>query len=577
MPPNPRFVGREAELDRLERLLFDDDKVRAAALVGLGGVGKTQVALRLAYSVKYSKPDWSIFWIPALSEATFEQACGDIVKKLAISKSSNDDPKCLLRDYLNSPRAGRWLLVIDNADDYDLLFGGNGNLEGLIDYLPESESGRTLFTTRSRIVADDAAKGDVVELGKMSPQDATSHLEESLIRKDAIRSSPDQVQELLTELEYLPLAITQAAAYLNKNQISVAGYLGLLRATPQDMVNLMSREFRDKTRHKGAQNAVATTWLVSFEQIRRSESAAAGLLAFISRIQPKGIPRSLLPPCESEEEMTTAIGTLCAYSFLSGRGDNKVFDMHSLVHMATRIWVEQRGLAEHEAEKAIRHVCDVFPNDDHENRFLWREYMPHALKMLQEPEAENTKNRYDLYFWVGRCLKEDGRIREAVHALKQCHQWRSREYREDHRARLASQHALASAYRWNGQVKEAVDLLKYVVEVRERVLAEDHPNRLTSQHELASAYLSNGQVKEAVDLLKHVVEVQERVLAKDHPDRLGSQHALAVAYHSNGQIRKPSICLSTWWKYKRGYLPKITLIGWYRNMRWHRLISQMAK
>ena len=538
MPPNRRFVGREADLDTLRQKLFHNDQVRTAALVGLGGVGKTQLALRLAYWVRDNKPEYSIFWVPALSGATFEQACGEIVKKLAIGKSSSDkDPKGLLQHYLSSPEAGKWLLVVDNADDHNLLFGGTSISEGLADYLPESEDGRTLFTTRSRIVAVDAAKSDVVELDKMSPQDAASHLEESLIWKVAVRNSPD-AEALLTELEYLPLAITQAAAYLNENQISVVEYLGLLRGAPRDMVSLMSREFRDKTRYKDSRNAVATTWLVSFEQIRTSNSVAADLLAFISRIQPKGIPRSLLPQCESKEEMTRALGTLSAYSFLSNRGENKVFDMHSLVHMATQIWVDQRGLATQEAEKAIRHVSNAFPFGEHENRFLWREYMPHAIKMLEEPEGQDIKERYLLCLGVGYCLLVDGRIKEAVNALEQCHQWRLSEYPEDHPDRLLSQHVLAGAYHSNGQVKEAVDLLKHVVEVRGRVLAQDHPSRLASQHELGGAYLSNGQVKEAVDLLKYVVEVRGRVLAEDHPDRLASQHELARAYLSNGQLEE---------------------------------------
>jgi len=525
-------------LDTLRQKLFHNDQVRTAALVGLGGVGKTQLALRLAYWVRDNKPEYSIFWVPALSGATFEHACGEIVKKLAIGKSSSDkDPKGLLQHYLSSPEAGKWLLVVDNADDHNLLFGGTSISEGLADYLPESEDGRTLFTTRSRIVAVDAAKSDVVELDKMSPQDAASHLEESLIWKVAVRNSPD-AEALLTELEYLPLAITQAAAYLNENQISVVEYLGLLRGAPRDMVSLMSREFRDKTRYKDSRNAVATTWLVSFEQIRTSNSVAADLLAFISRIQPKGIPRSLLPQCESKEEMTRALGTLSAYSFLSNRGENKVFDMHSLVHMATQIWVDQRGLATQEAEKAIRHVSNAFPFGEHENRFLWREYMPHAIKMLEEPEGQDIKERYLLCLGVGYCLFVDGRIKEAVNALEQCHQWRSSEYLEDHPDRLLSQHVLAGAYHLNGQIKEAVDLLKHVVEVEGRVLTEDHLDRLASQHELARAYLSNGQVKEAVDLLNHVVEVQGRVLAEDHLDRLASQHELAGAYHLNGQIKE---------------------------------------
>ncbi|KAK0616345.1 hypothetical protein B0T14DRAFT_567951 [Immersiella caudata] len=221
-----------------------------------------------------------------------------------------------------------------------MLFGGDSNLGGLSGYLPE-EGGRTIFTTGSRIVASDVVGSDVVELDEMCPEDATSHLEQSLIRKDAMRNSPGQVKKPLTVTENLPLAITQAAAYLNKNQISIAKYLELLRGNQDDLVSLLSREFQNKRWYRGERNTVATTWLLSFEQMRKSKEAAAVLLSFISHLQPKNIPLSLLPPIGSEGEMTDAIGTLCAYSFLSSRGNNEIFDMQSLVHLATRIWVEQ--------------------------------------------------------------------------------------------------------------------------------------------------------------------------------------------------------------------------------------------
>jgi tetratricopeptide (TPR) repeat protein len=109
---------------------------------------------------------------------------------------------------------------------------------------------------------------------------------------------------------------------------------------------------------------------------------------------------------------------------------------------------------------------------------------------------------------------------------------------EDHPDRLASQHALAIAYRANGQVGKAVALLEHVVKVREGGLADDHPSRLASQHELAGAYRANGQVGKAVALLEHVVKVEEGSLADDHPDRLASQHALGAAYRANGQVGK---------------------------------------
>ncbi|KAK0705593.1 P-loop containing nucleoside triphosphate hydrolase protein [Lasiosphaeris hirsuta] len=538
MPQNQRFIGREGTLDTLKRKLFLENEARTVALVGLGGVGKTQVALQLAHWVKVHKPEYSVFWVPALSEATFEQAYTEIAKKLAIHKSSGDgDPKDLVRQHLSSSSAGRWLLVVDNADDGAVVFGDPGKGGGARDYLPESEDGLTLFTTRSREVAVDVAGSDVVELDEMNSEDATSLLQKSLIRKNRV-SNGAEVNELLAELTYLPLAIAQAAAYLNRNQVSVAEYLKLLRGTEQDMVSLMSREFRDSTRYEGTQNAIATTWLVSFDHIRKSDSTAADLLAFISYIEPKSIPQSILPGCQSEEQIVHAIGTLRAYAFLSKRGESKMYDMHSLVHMATRIWVSKRGLAIQEAGKAIRHVAKVFPSDDYENRSLWREYMPHSIRMLQGPEGRDVEERYNLSYWTGRCLRVDGRIKESVWCLEQCQRWWVDCFDEDHPSRLASQHTLAIAYQANGQVKKAVELLEHVVEVRERVLTEDHPDRLASQHVLAGVYQANGQVKKAVELLEHVVEVQEKILTEDHPDRLASQHVLAGVYQANGQVKK---------------------------------------
>ena len=538
MPQNRRFIGQEATIDIIKQKLFVDNEGSTIALVGLGGIGKTQVALQLAYWVKENKPERSIFWVSALSKASFDQAYTEIAKKLALHKNSEDeDPKALVQQYLSSESSGRWLLIVDNADDEAVLFGDLDKAGGMGDYLPESENGLTLFTTRSMKVAVAVAKSSVVKLGEMSSSDATSYLKKSLIQKALVRNDTE-VKELLAELVYLPLAITQAAAYLNENQVSITEYLELLRGVEQDMVSLMSREFRDNTRYKGSQNAIATTWLVSFDQIRKFDSTAAGLLSFISYIEPKAIPRSLLPSCQSKEQIVRAIGTLCAYAFLSRRGESNLYDMHSLVHMATRVWVNERGLAKQEAEKAIRHILEVFPSSDHGNRDLWREYLPHSIKILQGEEGWDVEERYKLYLSIGRCLRVDGRIKEAVRCFEQCQQWWMNCYAEDHPSRLASQHVLAIAYTADGQVKKAVKLLEHVVEVRERTHAEDHPDRLASQHALATAYTADGQVKKAVKLLEHVVEVEGRMLAEDHPSRLASQHALAIAYEADWQVKK---------------------------------------
>jgi tetratricopeptide (TPR) repeat protein len=536
-PKNKRFAGRDSTLDALKQLFFTQECQRVAVL-GLGGVGKTQVALQFAYWAKENKPDYSIFWIPALSNASFEQAYTEVARKLPVRRDTDDkDLNKSVQRYLSSEVAGPWLLVVDNADDMDMFFGNSDTPGGISEYLPENGQGLILFTTRSRGMAVSVADNNVVELQEMDAQEAASFLEKSLIRKDLLYDKISVI-ELLKRLTYLPLAITQAAAYINTNQVSIADYLGLLRGTEQDIISLMSRQFHDSTRYKDSQNAVATTWLVSFDQIRKSDRAAADLLSFISRIEPKAIPRSILPGPELEEQMVHAIGTLCAYKFLVRRGENTIFDMHSLVHLATRIWVHSRGDATQMTEQANRHLARAFPTNDYSNRSLWREYLPHALRVLQGDEGRDMKERYSLCIKVGRCLQADGRIKEAVKCFEESYQWMKDHFAEDHPSRLASQHALAGAYDEDGQVDKAVKLLEYIVVMQEKILPEDHPSRLASQHELAGAYDTDGQVDKAIKLLEQVITIEEKMLAEDHPSRLASQHALARAYYSDGQVNK---------------------------------------
>ncbi|KAI9706228.1 MAG: hypothetical protein M1812_008242, partial [Candelaria pacifica] len=525
---NRRFIGRTKKLKELEEKLIVSNDCQKLALVGLGGVGKTQVALELAYTVKERWPEYSIFWVPALSAESFEKAYDDIAIRCSIALNpKEEDPKESVRRYLNSSSAGKWLLVVDNSDEEEVLFGTSGVLRGVIDYLPESESGLILFTTRHRGIAVSLVGNQIVEIQEMDCKEAESFLTESLTRKELLYN-PTVITDLLNELTHLPLAIAQAAAYLNAMQISIQDYLSLLKNTEQDMVGLLSREFRDDTRYKNSRNSVAATWLISFNQIRRSDSVAADILSFVSCIENKAIPQSILPSIEPKEQMVHAIGTLRAYAFVTRPGNGDMYEMHRLVHLATKVWLYKYGTTMGLNEKVAAHLVQIFPSDDYKNRVQWREYFPHALQFLRNTKALDSDKRYDLCMAVGRCLLVDGRIGEAVVWLLECFLWRQGHFAEDHPDRLASQHMLAIAYQADGQVKKAVELLEQVLAIEEKVLAEDHPDRLASQHELAIVYRADGQVKKAVELLEQVVAIEEKVLAEDHPDRLASQHELAI-------------------------------------------------
>ena len=323
-PQNPRFVGREKALETLQKKLFADADCQKVTVVGLGGVGKTQLVLQLAYWTKQHHPQISVFWVPVLSHATFNQGYSEIAKKLSIRPADpGEDPREPVRKHLSSESAGPWLIILDNADDKELVFDPHG----MYRYIPSTTDGLVLLTTRSQELAVSFADSDVVELNEMDATDAKSFLERSLIQKFSHQDA-DAPGQLLEELTYLPLAIKQAAAYINTNKISIAAYLRLLRGTEQSAIALLRREFHDSTRYEGRQNGVASTWIVSFDQIRRFNRSAADLLAFMSCIEPKAIPASVFPSPEPEE-MTCAIGTLCGYAFLTRRGDSDVFDMHT--------------------------------------------------------------------------------------------------------------------------------------------------------------------------------------------------------------------------------------------------------
>ncbi|KAF2819663.1 purine and uridine phosphorylase [Ophiobolus disseminans] len=135
----PAEVAKAHTVDEAIREASDSQKL---SIVGLGGTGKTQVALQFAYIVKETLPEWFIFWMPALSMESFEQACASVGRALCIPQApgSKEDVKKLMQQHLSSSQAGQWLLVVDNANDADIFFRTEQS-RGIVDYLPESETG----------------------------------------------------------------------------------------------------------------------------------------------------------------------------------------------------------------------------------------------------------------------------------------------------------------------------------------------------------------------------------------------------------------------------------------------------
>ncbi|KAK0724150.1 hypothetical protein B0H67DRAFT_640719 [Lasiosphaeris hirsuta] len=219
---NEQFVGREAILQNLLARIppsAHEDDCQRTVVDGLGGVGKTQIALEAAFRVRDAHPDCSVFWVPAIDAETFEneyRAIGRLLKAPGIDEGAAD-VKTLVETALSSDSTGSWLLIVDNANDTGLLFGDTA----LADYLPFSRKGSILFTTRNHEVA--------VEL--------------------RIRDSTN-AHALLEFLAHLPLAIRQTSAFMAKKQVSTEQYLELCKSSGEEMIGLLSRDFEDRYRYK---------------------------------------------------------------------------------------------------------------------------------------------------------------------------------------------------------------------------------------------------------------------------------------------------------------------------------------
>ncbi|KAI9697109.1 MAG: hypothetical protein M1820_007924 [Bogoriella megaspora] len=544
LPRNPRFVGRDEQLELLLKKVLTNHEGQKLAVHGLGGIGKTQIALELAYRVRDVAPGCSIFWIPAMNRESLEQTYADIVQELQIAgwQDKGANKKALLQRHLSQESIGGWLLIFDNADNINMWLEEDGQKKALVDQLPRSKEGCILFTSRDRKAAVKLAHQEIHTVVDADEKMAMQLLDSYLVKKDRTHEK-QQAMQLLNELTFLPLAIVQAAAYINENDLTLAKYVCLLTEQEKSTVELLSKDFEDDGRYRGMKNPVATTWLISFEQICGRDFLAAEYLSFMACVERTNIPKSMLPAGNSRVQETDAIGLLKAYSFVVEKNASETLDMHRLVHLATRSWLRSRGdLAKWET-RAMTQLSKVFPDDDHTNRSVWRLYLPHARRTLgYEPcNTEDAKARRMLLWNFSGCLQRDGSYKEAEIGRKELVEFYKGARGDEHRDTLASIDNLALVYRCQGRLEEAEALQSKVLKITLRVLGEEHPEHLACMNHLALTYREQGQYLEAKALQSRVLEISLRVLGAKHPETLTCMINLATTYMYQGQYREAEV------------------------------------
>ncbi|PMD43055.1 hypothetical protein L207DRAFT_509616 [Hyaloscypha variabilis F] len=549
---NSKFIGREEHLRQVLTALTPEEFERdcqRVAITGLGGVGKTRIALEAAFRIRDKHPDCSVFWISAVNVSSFDAGFLEICRQFKVPGINEDkaDVKSLAKAYLSQETAGRWLLIIDSADDLDMLYksvkesDGNGSSRSLAEYLPFSRKGSILFTTRNHKAATYQAGSNVVTVEEMIESDSLQLLETSLIEKGK-GFIEDDAKKLVRHLTNLPLAIKQAAAFINQNKITISNYLEVYESSAlsdQALIELLSIDFEDQGRYRSDQNPIISTWLISFLDIQKSNPLAARYLYIMSCVAQRGIPRCLLPPASKFDEIQ-AIGTLTAYAFITELEDQNSFDIHRLVQLAARNWLKTRGELFQRSGDALKQVSRIFPFFKHENRNICIAYLPHAQHVLtfQDFPEDSQESLRDLLHNIGEYYYRTGKYREAEEFY-----WRALELKklalgEHHPDTIGSMNNLAVVYERHGEYAKAESLQRQTLELMKQVFGEGHPDTLGSMNNLALVYEQQGEYAEAEKLQQQTLELRKQALGEDHPSTLMSMNNLATIYEQQGEYAK---------------------------------------
>lgn len=535
---NDSFVGRESQLAELEARLFRSKRPTFVAIEGPRGIGKSQLALELAYRIRQQNKNYCVLWIDASSIGGLHQSYATIAQKLKIPgwDDNKTDIKQIIKRYLSRKDVGQSLLIFDNADNADSMFAESHTRQGanLMEYLPQSEFCSILFTTAYSDQARVLACQEIIELQEME-QDMAQSMLERYLSTPLSRNQQSQAKLLLQELSHLPLAIVQAAAYINNTHITLQEYRIRLAKQRRTDLESYSEVLEDKLEDSDREGPVVTTLHLSINQIRHDSPLAASYLFLAACVNRKDILLEFLR-ASSHREREEAIRIINCYNLVTRRPADSSLDLHQLVHTAVRGWLQKQMILEEWTTKAVIQLSRVFPDDRHGNRSKWRRMLPHAKYTLSHrARSQEGRETMTLVWNYAEALLSDGQYGESERLFIQAMDTFQKILGDEHSDTLNSMDRLAITFCHQNRWKEAEGLEVQVVQTRKRVFGDDHPDTLTSMNNLALAYKGQGRLKEAEQLEVQVTNIRKRVLGGEHPHTLTSIANLAATCSEQGR------------------------------------------
>ncbi|MFF8769617.1 FxSxx-COOH system tetratricopeptide repeat protein [Kitasatospora sp. NPDC015120] len=542
LPPRlPTFTGRMRLLEAVrDGFTGDAGAAPVQVLYGIGGVGKSQTAIEYAH--RFAAGYDVLWWVPAQQPAVIPQKLAELAPALGLE--TDGDVTRTARAVLEALGSGRphrrWLLIFDNAEDPELLDP----------WLPATgPDGHVLVTSRDRRWARRPGRTEVEVFDRAESVELVRHFNTGVERADA-----ERIAELLGDL---PLAVGQAAAWLQETPMPAATYADLLDETLTDILDRSVRSGIEpggggRATEEGANaSATAATWRIAGSDLRRINAPAARLLEICGFLGPDAIPIGLLysPPVIEAIGLPTgssdhrlAVGDILrtVNQFNLARYDQAAGTLvvHRIVQALLR---EQVGEADRERVRAVAHralaLADPGDPDAPHNWPWYAELLPHLRPSGADESTDPAVRQWIVnsvrYLWQ-RSLNDAGReLAERVLA-----RWREigpLGVGPDVKVQLLRVQ-LGNIQRTQGLVREAYATDRDAFERLTGLLGREHQETIPAAMSLGGDLRHLGRYHEARELDEQTLTAARRLFGADSRRALMAENNLAVSIMLTGDF-----------------------------------------
>lgn len=559
-PQNISFTGREELLVQLhERLSQGTTAVLPQALHGMGGVGKSQIAIEYVY--RHMADYDVIWWIRSERPGQIQQDLAELAAELDLPVSQEVNVAVpAVREALRLGRPYRnWLLVFDNAEE----------LQDVRDFFPTNGPGKILVTSRNQEWTKVASSLEVDVFARDESK--------ALLRLRGPELADAEADELAEVLGDLPLAIAQAGVWLAETGMPVDEYLQLFREKHEKATELLA-----DAALVANELPVAAAWNVSLDRLRTSDPAALQLLQVCAFFAPEPISLRMLSGARNVDgppELIEALGdpvrrgrairAINRYALARISHKHNTIMLHRLVQ---RVLVGQ--IPPGEAEELRRCGYQLMANFDPRDPALpanWRRYadlLPHvyysgivgfddpwtrslvlneidflfqwgdhrgflelaeaAVKTWTEMLGEGNEQVQEAMLHLGRALRLQGRFEEAYGHHLRVRDLRAEEHGVDDERTIEAQRFVTADLRYLGQFQQALEYDKRSFEALRRMYGEDDPTTLQQAHLYAISLRLNGDFRAARDLDRQTYGHLINIFGENNGRALSSLAAIAV-------------------------------------------------